>query len=111
MWFLNKEDDSYGYHSDFCNGNYWINGDIKTNCCGSKLCYYCKTPLHGCTDNIMSKTGKFYYKYHNDRKCQKQDTSIPEDRLCEVDKNNWSLGMDYRSDIGWIKRRMTRDGF
>ncbi len=68
MWFLKIEDcgdkpDSHGYHEDFCNGKYWIdNQDIKNICCGSKYCYYCRTIMHGCTDNIWESS---CMKYHS----------------------------------------------
>ena len=46
------------------------------------------------------------------------DGADGESRLCcfaltvvVAGEDRWRLGMDYRSDLGWIKRRMTRDGF
>jgi len=58
-WFLDKNKldeypynrhcvDPYGFHHKKCNG-IRINNEIL--CCGQILCFFCKTPLHGCTKN------------------------------------------------------------
>lgn len=57
--------DPYGYHTNDCDGI-----QIKTNssqvvfCCGKTICFFCGTPLHGCTNNIIIERQKKIIKCH-----------------------------------------------
>jgi hypothetical protein len=66
MWFMKIEEcddnpDSHGFHENFCNGKSWVDKGTKYICCGSRSCYYCGTPMHGCTENVWESNEKQYH--------------------------------------------------
>jgi len=71
-WFITEEEssndfakhnvDAFGYHANFCNGRGWEHTGLVTICCGKTPCFYCGTPMHGCTDNGFEISSGI--KYH-----------------------------------------------
>lgn len=67
--------DPHGMHANYCNGTsfyeiYSTGEKKKVICCGKTPCFFCGTPLHGCTDNECRLKGKTYIEAH--RYCLQQ---------------------------------------